>query len=375
VDDDRVEADTREKIAWPDADLVSWAAQAVSVPKVLPANSFVLHAPLELMARVELLDVMDLEHRDGAKRRIVELAHAYEFAGEAVAAPRPVTRTSSGRALNSLARALEASDLVEVDRLATWCALNVPVREIRRELGARLAPSLAAAAHGTIGLELVGRSAEIDATILRGALREVGRRPAWRTEWSGLARGDRPLVDALVVVPHLGVPRDTFIRSMVVHGAEVARQLLVDVSNDPVEGARSISRVAAWSMLRESDEHVPYGWTHALTIPQSLTAIDLDAGMAVSVAASQLVGIRASLGAVDLGSPESVPPSDVGFTEVATWASLHHDAHFVKYTLACVDAARADPSQHDLYLAAALRLARWWRDHDAASAASRHEVA
>jgi hypothetical protein len=45
-------------------------------------------------------------------------------------------------------------------------------------------------------------------------------------------------------------------------------------------------------------------------------------------------------------------------------AAPHHDAHLAKYTLACLDAARADADAAHLYLAAAAYLAAWWHRHD-----------
>ena len=42
---------------------------------------------------------------------------------------------------------------------------------------------------------------------------------------------------------------------------------------------------------------------------------------------------------------------------------MHHDAHFVKYTLACLHASDADPQSRRLYLAAAASLAGWWAQH------------
>lgn len=41
--------------AWTDAQLIAAVAAVVSRPKVAPATSFVLHAPLELLARALLL--------------------------------------------------------------------------------------------------------------------------------------------------------------------------------------------------------------------------------------------------------------------------------------------------------------------------------
>jgi hypothetical protein len=46
--------------------------------------------------------------------------------------------------------------------------------------------------------------------------------------------------------------------------------------------------------------------------------------------------------------------------ELAARAAAHEDAHLAKYTLACLDAAAADPAQRRLYLAAAAYLRAWW---------------
>ena len=48
---------------------------------------------------------------------------------------------------------------------------------------------------------------------------------------------------------------------------------------------------------------------------------------------------------------------------LAGFASAHHDAHLVKYTLACFDAAGTDPAYRRLYLAAAASLSGWWAQH------------
>jgi hypothetical protein len=61
--------------------------------------------------------------------------------------------------------------------------------------------------------------------------------------------------------------------------------------------------------------------------------------------------------------PETIGPGsppDVTLAELATAASLHEDAHLVKYTLACLHAAADDPRCRSLYLTAALRLVNWW---------------
>jgi hypothetical protein len=254
------------------------------------------------------------------------------------------------------------SDLDEVDRFAAWLADNVEAAALRVHLGSSLAPSLAAAAHASIALHLLGRTPEIGLSALRGAAREIGRHPDWNIDVGRKATGDRPLADALLSTPVLGMPGSNFIFPMVAHGAEVASHLLADVSSDVVDGTRALSRVAAWSMLQEPDEHVPYGWTHTLTIPQAVMSLELDPRSAVAIAASLVVGFRASMGTKVLDPDLRSPPVGEGVeAELISGALLHHDAHLVKYTLACLDAAAIDPDMSALYVAATSRLAAWWR--------------
>jgi hypothetical protein len=108
----------------------------------------------------------------------------------------------------------------------------------------------------------------------------------------------------------------------------------------------------------------------------------------VAVAGTHVVGFRAALGsrrldgrfdpphpgtddlaeAIEAGPEQAAavawhaPERGLGdvVTELATRASLHHDAHLVKYTLACLDAAADDPGHRRLYLASAASLSAWW---------------
>jgi hypothetical protein len=148
---------------------------------------------------------------------------------------------------------------------------------------------------------------------------------------------------------------------MVRHGQAAAARLLADVAPDLVDARSAVSRVAAWAMVQEAPDHVPYGWTHALTIPQAVLSLGIEPRLAVAVAGSQLIGFRASMGARRLDPDAPLPATaDLDPQELATAASLHGDAHVVKYTLAALDAAAYDPAFGDLYLAAANRHHEWW---------------
>jgi hypothetical protein len=350
-----------EQLSWPDARLLEWATEIVGVPKEEPADSFVLHAPLELMARAALLPTVSAAARDHARGRLVWMVVTYQEAGPSVSSPVPVSPQSASGAAASLLKAIEASDLDEIDQYATWLGENTSAAELKRVLGPSLAPFLGGAAHGSIALHLLGQTPAISGLVLRGVAREIGRYPEWRIQWDGLAKGDRPLVDALLEAPELGLPGSDFIFPVVSQGAVAAKHLLSDVSSDPIGGGRALSRVAAWSMLQEPSTYVPYGWTHALTIPQAVMSLDLGPELAVSVAGTQVIGFRASMGSrrLDPGLPvPAIDPKQI--TDFASHASRHFDAHLVKYTLACFDAAATDPEMAHLYMAAASHLSSWW---------------
>ena len=122
-------------------------------------------------------------------------------------------------------------------------------------------------------------------------------------------------------------------------------------------------------MLTEPDTYAPYGWTHCLTLPQAVLGVAGSCARprtALAIAATYVVGFRAAFATKPLVAEltEPPPPIDVGpadiVTALASRAAVHADAHFAKYTLACIDAAHFDPTHAGLYFAAADRLASFW---------------
>jgi hypothetical protein len=397
-----------------DAQLVAAVSAVLARPKVDPADSFVLHAPLELLARAALLRMVPPHDRRAARRRLVWLAASFAAAGQSLPDPEPGPGVNpSGAAgrdrdpIDSIARrliaALERGELDDVDRLTVALARSSTPIELQRHLSGAVVTSLAAAAHASILLYLLPRAHDaVDLGIARGPLRELARHPDWKIRW--FEDPDEPpapmrLRMALLDVPTLGVPGSTFIFPIMAQAAEsgLAVARLSDAIShrvDRVTARQELSRVAAWSMLQESAEHAPYGWTHCLTMPQaviSLAGRTSDPRVALAVAATHVVGFRAALGHAHL-DPDHQPdrprvdggedlaellasgrdeaaaaawhtPSDrLGdlVAALAANAAVHHDAHLAKYTLACFDAGVADPSHRRLYLAAAASLAAWW---------------
>jgi hypothetical protein len=386
--------------------VVSDVADVIAVPRQEPADSFVLHAPLELLARTALLPMMRPDRRDTAMRRIADMVDEFEGFGEPVAPPASVSPTSATAAAAALVAAADRGDLDAVDAYSTWIGDHVAAADLPRLLADAVVPRLSAAGHAPIFLWLYPRVApnrELTGRLLRQLCRELARHPDWRIGWidepvDDAAPADLDLFATLADAPRLGRPTSTFIHPLMsrVDVPDLAPRLLAPLLQampDEVSAhGTTLTRLAAWSMLGEPTDDAPYGWSHCLTMPQAVLGVAgacASPARALAVAATHVLGFRASLAhdpldrsiaeswtRVDLpleqaiaAGPETaraalwhLPESafDEATTTLATGAATHHDAHLVKYTLACLDAAAIDPSARRLYLAAAATLAGWW---------------
>jgi hypothetical protein len=387
---------------WPDATLVTYVADRVRLPRAEPADSFVLHAPLELLARAALLPWVAPDGRRAAHLRLLTLLDEFEsWEPAALSTPIADTRPDAPSAARGLAAALAAGDLDAVDVEAARVAQAATPVELTELLGRAVLPNLAAAAHAPIFLYHLPRVAprgEATAELLRPLARELARYPGLGIEWlrERPATGGSPaaLEEALCGVPALGVPDSTFIFPLMhqVDRTGVARDLLAVPAAGvaPAPAARVLLRAAARAMLLADPDHAPYGWSHCLTMPQAalgVAAYGADAQLAVDVAGTFVVGFLAALATepvpatVELSAPAGTFAEAVlaGRAEAAGWvldapaeavpavrtalvtrACAHRDAHLVKYTLACLDAGHADPGAARLYLAAAASLLAFW---------------
>jgi hypothetical protein len=400
------EYERRGLAAVPDDRLFDLIAEVVSEPKTAPSDSFVLHAPLELLARKALLDRVDPARRPGARHRLVELAVAYVGAGEPLRPSSVPLFESAGAATSAIAAALAAGDLDAVDGAAAWLAGRATAADLAPLVDATVA-SLAAAAHAPLYLYALPRVAPRSRAalgLLRPLAREVARQPSWQIEWmdqhvNDLGHGN--VTNALLATPRLGIPGSDFIFPVMhqVDSSGVAAEVLSPVVGsrfDSDAATRAMLRVAAWSMLQDDPAYAPYGWTHCLTLAQAAAGVAPFARQprrVLAVAATHVVGFRAAMSSGPIVAhyePDPVPeeplaaldaapataaaavwhatPADLQrvTTELASRAALHPDAHLAKYTLACFDAAHRDPEQHRLYLAAAAYLAAWWAQSPAA---------
>lgn len=384
-----------------DTELVEAVAAVVRVPRTEPADSFILHAPLELAARTALLSYVRPEHRPGARSWLVALARTFAGSGPPVPEPDASEYDSMPDAATRLVAAIDAGDLDRVDAAAQWLGRTASAAELRELLAAAVVRRLGAAGHASIFLYLLPRVAsrgELTGELLRGLARELAREHDWQLHWLD----DRPraspssptaLFDTLASTPRIGTPTDTFIYPLMSYVDEhgIAARLLGPVTGatDLLFAGAAVRRAAAWSMLTEPGDHAPYGWTHCLTLPQAVLGVAdalPDPSVALAVAATYVVGFRSALAVrplepavpadpglalrealatgpdVAAGAAWHAPPATRGQVraELASQASIRRDAHLVKYTLACFDAAAADPAHERLFLAAAASLVAWW---------------
>lgn len=386
-----------------DADLLRAACQLLSSPRDETANSFTLHAPLELMARAQLLRSVSAQRRQSTRQRIAHIAATWSTTRGPIE-----TTDSSGLGAQPLAELIDAlrhGDPATVDRSFVSLCARRDQDQIVDDLVDVVLPQLGGAAHGAIFLELLPRFRPTGINpglMARTVLGEIARNPGCQLRWFDQARPEPAhgvsLTDRLVSPTADSEPSSHFVQPTMalVDDSGLAHQALADVTHGlSIDEARSqLLPVAAMSMLQDSPTNAPYGWTHCLTLPQATLAVAhraSDAQRAVDVAATYVLGYRAtqSSGPID-PRWEPDPPSrfvdevmylDPSVAAATAWHALphqqariaqqlvdhaapHHDAHLAKYTLACFDAATQDPSNGRLYLAAAAYLAAWWHQHD-----------
>jgi hypothetical protein len=391
-----------------DRALVDAAADAITPPKVSPSSSFILHAPLELGARARLLALAPPQARVGARRRIAEIATRYAKEGpETEAAAVPRSYPDAAAALAALAAAIPDGDPDEAEVALAWLLPRLPAATLVARLADAVIPALGAAAHGPILLAMFLRTPALGGAytaLLRAPIRYLALQGSARLTWPAKAAAspahapaDGALAAALLSPPHVHSPSLSIAPTMLAVEADGSAERLLAGPTQGLslaDGRRSLLRLAAWSMLRDDPDHAPYGWSHCLTLPQGvlgLAAVAGDRQAAIRVAATHVLGFRATLGQADLdperplplptarsidgASPEDAaaiafhaPPEQQGPLRAAlvARAAVHPDAHLAKYTLACFDAAADDPEATPLYLAAAAYLGAWWDAHPTA---------
>ncbi len=366
-----------------DSSLVSQTARSLVPSEV--ESSFLIHAPLELLARSALLPLVPEEHRQAARRRIAAIADRYQHDFRPATPSAPLEFEDAGHASRALRRGLDDANTGLVDSAVDWLAARHDVKTLRRMLLPLVVDRVGLAAHAPILFaELPRVSDRLDGLsgLLRPPMHTLAKeRGAVMTHLESDAElSAQTLEERLGAVPH--VPVDAFSIAPRLLGVQpLVKSLLAGVERLPTETVRrTLLRVAAQSMLEDDAESAPYVWTHCLTLPLAVlenTDVMTDAGAAHLVAATHVLAFRATSGRVTLSrdwqpsravadrfAPGS-PSRAAALRALVVRAALHHDAHLVKYTRACLDAAAHDPENELLFFAAAERLGAWWDEHPA----------
>ncbi len=408
-DDDRLIDEWRSSpfASMGDTALIEMCIDAIATPKTtLTPNSFLLHAPLELLARAALLPRVELNRREEARRRIAGIAVRYGHAGDEVQ-QLELPFDDNETAMQSLSSAMSNGDQRIVDAALTHLAQRQSLAVIATTLFDPVMTSLGAAGHAPILLaelqRVAGRYGNA-ATLLRAPLRYLLIHPAARWHWyeqrSVPIKSDAHEAQTLARV--LAKPESVSVANQsistqftaVASTGNLARDLGAFAFTDTNIIEKALLRAAAHSMLQDDAKHAAYGWTHCLTMPLALLTnarISQNPSGAVAMASAEIYAFRATMSGIALDYqwiPE--PPrhrelaiatpqeaASIAFhatvhsrrglhSELATFAATHRDAHLAKYTLACFDAAACDPECSSLYFAAAAYLGAWWRERDLA---------
>ncbi len=382
--------------------IASPATEAVfatlSVPPERPADSFVLHAPLELAARASLLEHASSDAQPAIVRRINAIADDWTACSAPLDDPNELPPHADP--YDELVVAATAGDTRSADAaFVAFCRSAEPDR-VLDALAELTCDRLGGAAHAAIFVDQIGRLPHITPNHLlagRALLIDIVRKWDRRIHWiddidTESDQPDTTLFEQLRDVPSPGELDSHFIdpTMSIVDRTGLARDLIAPaLAHTTVADARvQLLRLAAHSMLQESLAHAPYGWSHCLTMPQATlhTAHRLaDPERSIAVAATYVCGFRATLSTTVI-DPSWVPePVDADLTltvatpaqaagllwhatterprlvqELIDYAGAGADSHLAKYTEACLTAARDDPEAEALFHAAMAHLAAWW---------------
>ncbi len=176
-----------------DAELTDAVARVISLPKAEPADSFILHAPLELLARSALLTLVEPDERDaGPSADAVARRHLRRRWRHRRPAPRrtpdrpPPTGARPSRCSSDLESAIDRGDLEGAEVAAATLADILPPADLGAALTDVVLPRLSAAAHGNIFLFQLPRIAprsRAAGEMARGLVRELARYPDWNLTW------------------------------------------------------------------------------------------------------------------------------------------------------------------------------------------------
>jgi len=375
--------------------------QEVAAPKV-QHDSFAMHAPLELMARLRIGvlcgDDWGVATQGLARIQAVATALAYREQGQACGAkPAVVSGVFSGvlpadEALRALQQAIDQGDIAGAQSAAMTVAATLAPADVVKALAPDWVQRLACASHAHLFLSHLAHVQDVAPTLASLALQalpiyagELARHPAHRVqglaEAPSSAQGAPALRSALLGLLPLPAAVSGSIQAIVQQtlDAGVAQDLMALVPSAEAlvsdhlwcECMSAVCEVPLRSMLEDTASKAKYGWTHALTLPLATWHLAhkgaLERRQALAMAALHVAAFRAVIGTGPLPDhPLSQvlsgvePVMDETFEGLFAQACTRPDAHLVKYVLACQDLGQMAPSLERLGGHAAKHLTAIW---------------
>jgi len=398
---------SRKLEALSETELFRASAHIVSQPK-LELSSFRLHAPLEIMARYNLLPWVSPAERDLARIQMVATASHYQAGGEGVSPPERVLLDRSSSAAVHLRRAVQAGDVERADALCLSIADAGGLQELLDSITDLTLRTLTGAAHTHIGLMLMtkmsGDAGHAALGLARAGVRSLAQAPGLNlkrvTTHRAMKNPETELASILRAIPVVSPQGPGMVEMMkATEEAGLPDGLLGDalLSNaDEIQcetALKTACRIAALSMIEDQPDSAKYYWTHCLTLPHAAWLLTRClpgrsfAAEAAHTAATWVMAIRASHGNGNLRPMPELEHVEMDFTEalvhspraaasvawfarqderprieqtIATHAAIRNDAHLVKYTWACLEAAAQDTTHAPLFHAAAAYLCSIW---------------
>lgn len=345
-----------------DKELFDAASAIVLIPKkpgVDPNDgSFILHAPLELCARYFLLPLVNEENAVAARKRIVLLAEKYfEF-----------ENADPNYFHNEDEIDFDVS-LVNVDEMAT---------------------TLLFASHASILLAMQNNLETTNSSIHRKLLRMASEISLDKNSHMAWAQANFEssatnyeiqdfYINNIANIEKGNAPTDT-IRGLVeaVENSGLLNETLSSLdSNNLDEQYKMLMRISALSMIIENDEHSKYGWSHSLTIPHSIWALNNFGDGSLTLLKSAVTHCASYRHTMQENMLSKTQLNDyydedeqsiftehyVLIADIISRASSMEDGHLVKYAYTCFDLMKRDPQYSRLYTTAADRLLQIWLEN------------
>ena len=232
-----------------DRALLEVTARAIERPKQSASSSFVLHAPLELVARARLLPSVSPSTRGPARRRIAEIGARYAASGPE-ADLTDHTYPDAGAAFTDLEAALAAGDPTRADAAIGFLGAAMDPGDLATSLTDVVVPALGAAAHAPILLAGALTSSEgrdMFPRLIRAPIRYLAmdwtRRLTWMRRSPVLAPEQEGLVETLLAAPRVTSTSMSIAPTMLAVEADgLAQRLLAGPTTrlSPAEAERAL---------------------------------------------------------------------------------------------------------------------------------------